>query len=66
MTIDNTGELLFDQQLGIQLSWMYAGIEFTMMKESVHACALLLSTYTEVLGGFVIGNLKEPRKMREN
>lgn len=67
MTInDDVGGIFFDTNLGRQLSWMYSGIESVMKKESAHACALLLSTYTEVLGGFVTGDLKNPKMMRRN
>ncbi|GEM_PF-6287252 len=62
----DVGGIFFDENLGRQLSWMYAGIESTMKKDSSQACALLLSTYTEVLGGFVTGKLKDPHSMRTN
>jgi hypothetical protein len=58
--------LIFNQYFGTQLSWIYAGIESTMKKESSHSCALLLSTYTEVLGGLVTGNLRERGEERKN
>jgi len=58
--------LIFNRYFGTQLSWMCAGIESTMKKESAHSCALLLSTYTEVLGGLVTGYLRERDKVREN
>lgn len=66
MVIDNTGSIFFDKSFGRYLSQMYSGIEFTMKNESVHSCALLLSTYTEVLGGFVTGKLKDSNEMRNN
>ena len=66
MTINNTGDLFFNQFLGMPLSIMYFGIESTMKKESIHACALLLSTYTEVLGGLITGNLHDNHSMRDN
>ena len=58
--------LIFNRYFGNQLSWMYAGIESTMKKESAHSCALLLSTYTEVLGGLITGNLRERGEERKN
>ena len=66
MSIDNSGELILKQLFGNQLSWMYAGIEATLDKESGHSCALLLSTYTEVMGGVISGNLKDSSQMRNN
>lgn len=45
---------------------MYASINSTMNKDSRKSCALLLSVYTEILGGFVTGNLKDKTKMRSN
>lgn len=45
---------------------MYAGIEATLKKETVLTCALVLSTYTEILGGFVTGKLKIERNSRQN
>ena len=58
--------LIFNHYFGNQISWMYAGIENTMKKESAHSCALLLSTYTEVLGGLITGSLRKRGKEREN
>lgn len=59
--------LIFNQYFGSQLSWMFAGIEATMTKkESFHTCALALSTYTEIMGGLVTGNLKESGESRKN
>ena len=58
--------LFFNRYFGTQLSWIYAGIESTMKKESAHSCALLLSTYTEVLGGLVTGNLRERGETKKN
>ena len=66
MTIDNTFSLFFDTYFGKQLSYMYSGIEATMKIDSAHSCALLLSTYTEVLGGLVTGNLQKPESVKEN
>ena len=57
---------IFDHYFGSQLSWMYAGIESTMTKESAHSCALLLSTYTEVLGGLITGNLRKQGETKKN
>jgi len=58
---------IFDQYFGRQVSYMYAGIENTMVgKESSHTCALALSTYTEIMGGLVTGRLKETGHTREN
>lgn len=45
---------------------MYASINSTMNKDSRKSCALLLSVYTEILGGFVTGNLKDKSQMRQN
>lgn len=58
---------IFDQYFGNQISWMCAGIEATLgKKETYHTCALALSTYTEILGGLVTGNLKEIGNTRKN
>jgi len=59
---------IFDSFFDIQVKWMYAGIEATMAKkESYHTCALILSTYTEIMGGLVTGNLrKEYGESRKN
>lgn len=45
---------------------MYAGIEATMQKETIMTCTLVLSVYTEILGGFVNGKLREEGRSREN
>lgn len=45
---------------------MCAGIEATMSKESSYACALALSTYTEVMGGLVTGNLRKEQGESQN
>src|SRR6185312_5642898 len=66
MTIDNTGDLFFEQHLSLPLSIMYASIESTMKKESLHTFALLLSIYTEVFGGIVTGKLQDNHSMRKN
>ena len=66
MSIDKTGSMLFETYFGRQLSWMYSGIEHTLKTESAHSCALLLSTYSEVLGGLVTGNLQDNDQMRNN
>jgi len=59
---------IFDSFFDNQVKWMYAGIEATMTeKESYHTCALTLSTYTEIMGGLVTGNLrKEYGESRKN
>lgn len=57
---------VFETYFGHQLNNMKKGIENTLSKETAHPCALLLSTYTEVMGGLVTGNLKNGRKMRQN
>ena len=68
MNIDNTGSLVFDTYFGNnQLLWMYSGIESTIKKkESAHSCALLLSTYTEILGGLITGHLKDIGHSKKN
>jgi hypothetical protein len=38
---------------------MFSGIEATMKKESIQTCVLALSVYTEIVGGFVTGKLRE-------
>lgn len=45
---------------------MYSSINVTMNNESRKSCALLLSVYTEILGGFVTGKLKDKTQMRPN
>ena len=57
---------IFDSFFNYQIKWMYAGIETTMKKESLHTCALALSTYTEIMGGLVTGNLKEKNQSHNN
>ena len=58
---------IFNQYFGKQISWMCAGIEATLVaKETNHTCALALSTYTEILGGLVTGQLKEIGNTRKN
>lgn len=58
---------IFDSYFNIQIkTLMYSGIENTMKKESLHLCALALSSYTEILGGLVTGKLKEERNSRAN
>jgi hypothetical protein len=67
LSIDKTGSSLFDTYFGTLLASMYSGIESTMKKESTYSCALLLSSYTEVIGGIISGNLKDPSSgMRKN
>jgi len=61
-----TFDPIFEQYFGTQLNNMKKGIEATLSKETAHPCALLLSAYTEVLGGLVTGNLKNNREMRNN
>ena len=59
----NLCDLFFDNQV----KWMCSGIEATMnSKESIYTCALALSTYTEIMGGLVTGNLKQEGKSRSN
>ena len=55
-------DLFFDHQVKL----MYKGIEVTMENKLHHLCALALSTYTEVMGGLVTGNLKKKGWSREN
>lgn len=51
---------IFDSFFDHQVQFMYAGIEATISKkESRYTCALVLSTYTEIMGGLVTGNLKK-------
>ena len=51
---------IFDLFFDHQVKFMYSGIEATMeSKDSLYTCALALSTYTEVMGGLVTGNLRE-------
>lgn len=57
---------IYDLFFNHQVKLMYAGIEATMKKDSLLLCALALSTYTEVMGGLVTGNLKEERHSRKN
>ena len=57
---------IFNTYFGTQLYWMYSSIETTMKKETLHACALLLSVYTEILGGLVTGHLKDIGHSRKN
>ena len=58
---------IFDSFFDHQVKWMYGGIEATMTKqETLHACALALSTYTEIMGGLVTGNLKESSSSGKN
>ena len=46
---------------------MCAGIETTLKNKNYHLCALALSTYTEVFGGLVTGELKiEQGKSKSN
>ncbi len=44
---------IFERYFGIQLNNMKKGIEVTLSKETAHPCALLLSAYTEVMGGTI-------------
>lgn len=61
------GEQIYDSFFHYQVKSMYAGIETTMeKKESFYTCALALSTYTEVMGGLVTGNLKQEGHSKEN
>jgi hypothetical protein len=57
---------IYDLFFNYQVKWMYAGIEATMKKETGYTCALALSTYTEIMGGLVTGNLKDHRKSKQN
>ena len=59
-------EPIFERYFGNQLKIMKKGIEVTLTKETSHPCALLLSAYTEVMGGLVTGNLKNNKEMRKN
>ncbi|TLX83344.1 MAG: hypothetical protein E6K98_04910, partial [Thaumarchaeota archaeon] len=53
---------IFDPFFNYQVKWMFAGIEGTLEKDhAAYTCALALSTYTEIMGGLVTGNLKEER-----
>jgi len=63
---ENPTTELFYTNFGKQLESMEKSIEVTMKKETVYSCALLLSTYTEILGGLVTGNLKDNKEMRNN
>jgi len=63
MSITN---MLFDQYFGRYLQFMYDGIESTMHEKTAYSCALLLSTYTEVMGGLVTGNLKAEGNAKTN
>ena len=56
-------DLFFEHQVKL----MYAGIENTMeKKETLYTCALALSTYTEVMGGLVTGNLRKRNNSNSN
>ena len=58
---------IFDSFFDYQVKLMCAGIEATMTKkESLYTCALALSTYTEIMGGLVTGNLKKSTEARRN
>jgi hypothetical protein len=45
---------------------IYDGIEATLTRKAIHTCALALSVYTEIMGGFVSGNLREDKQSRNN
>ncbi|HJU13636.1 MAG TPA: hypothetical protein VJ792_04195 [Candidatus Nitrosotalea sp.] len=57
---------LFDKHFGRQLKSMYEAIDAMLDLKIAHPCALLLSTYTEVMGGLVTGKLKDAKAMRGN
>jgi len=58
---------IFDGYFNTQIkTWMYSGIENTMKKNSLHLCSLALSSYTEIVGGLVTGNLREEGNSRAN
>lgn len=65
MQADRTA--VFDTYFGKQLSFMYAGINATIKKiETGFSCALLLSSYTEILGGLANGTLRDYRAAQKN
>lgn len=64
--VENVITQMFYANFGRQLESMEKSIEATMKKETVYSCALLLSTYTEILGGLVTGKLKDSNEMRNN
>lgn len=65
-TTEMSTNQLFDQYFGRQLNTMYDAIDATIDLKIAHPCALLLSTYTEVMGGLVTGRLKDSTAMRRN